>query len=520
MIKKFKKSLPEHGLKQGNIGIKISENFAARRDGQLLLWMTCNLICRLEEIIESVEICIPQDIRVSMPAYIPFSCASSSNLKMSLSGVLAHCSRNCRITFVEGDFQSKPDAIILVGHDTTTNIKSKFVKTVACDGWLAYVGTKERIPNEYACSDNNPFGAFAAACITVGEIFKFLGGLNSEKGDMIDSFCFSTYDLSDHDLSRGSLKILEQLKNPQLAQQIELGQLHICGCGAVAHSFCQALFAIKTLRGDLFFIDRKQDANHMNETIDKTNLARYIMANNYDINKQKAELLSKRMSQTGVSVGCSDESFEMYVNNNNVAFSHIVSCVDNSHARHSIQEQIPQLIHGGSTTDLTSQISVYDLSSDTQCLKCYNPKNESSDYEITERLKKMSPLKRKKEAIKRGVDPEKLERYLEVPTCGSLDGKSIQYFSNLSSHPDFSVNFVSALSGILLAAEIVKNKNPSLLSVLNCKPATDLHYAFWTNKCILTPSKSKSSCWCNSGNTTPRDIHRKLYGSNPNFILD
>ena len=496
-----------HTYKKSKVGIKISKETAMCREGQLLLWMTSNLTCRLKGMIGEVEICIPPDIQISTPQYMPLA-SSHVNLKAGLSYVLKNCARDCSVVFSRDDFQSDLDAAILVGSDTTTHAKTKFMKNVACDGWLAYIGDSKILCNLPHSDSNNPFGAFTAACIVVGEVFKFAGKIKPNTASMIDSLCFSAYDLKCH------LKAWACLENPPLDRQINLGCLQVCGVGAVAHAFGQTLFAIEGLGGKLFFIDRSRASNCVDETIDPTNLARYIMATNHDVCMPKAELLAKKMSTAGIQVGFSDEGLEAYVNQNAGQFSHVISCVDNNHARHAIQDQIPKMIHGGSTVDLRSQVSIYDLShGNCQCMKCSNPiEDETSDGEIRERLKNMSSERRKTISIENGINPEKLEQYIRNPECGTLGNESIQKFAGLDKRPEFSVNFVSALTGILLAAEIVKTKSKSLKPVLDGNQKTDLYYRFWTNTCQTVPSRPEITCWCNKGTTmTPRDIHKHTW---------
>ena len=498
----------DHVPKKSRLGIKISKEAAACREGQLLLWMTCNLACRLKDVVGEVEVCVPPDIQISIPRYMPFG-ASISNLKTGLSDAMNLCARECNVVFAKDDLRPCVDAAILVGSNTTTRATAGMIKNVACDGWLAYVGDNADLSNVPHSDSNNPFGAFAAACLAIGEVFKFTSGLKPDSGIMMDKMCFSTYELGCHSEN------WDNLENPPLDSSIDIGEMHVCGAGAVAHAFCQTLLPIDCLEGHLFFIDRSNSSDCVDETIDSTNLARYIIAANCDVDKLKAELLANRMSTTGIQVDFSDEGLEEYVNQNAGNFSNIVSCVDNNRARHVIQDQIPKLIHGGSTDGLRTQVSIYDLGSEyCQCMKCYNPVEDViSDYAIQEKLKKAPEAQRKAIANNKNIDPERLERYLQSPECGTLGAESIQKFADLDNTNEFSVNFVSTLTGVLLAAEIVKSKCDSLRSALCGKQNTDLYYRFWTNTSDLGISKPKPRCWCNEGATTPRDIHEHIHGN-------
>ena len=499
-----------HAPGKSKIGITISEAFATRRDGQLLLWMTSNLICRLKGVVSKVEICVPPSVQTSAPRYMPVG-YPSPNLRTALTDALGCCARDCSVECIGGeDLRSQLDAVVVLGQDTVTDAKARFTKRVACSGWLAYVGGKEDLCDLNLPDTGNPFGAFAAACIVVGEVYKFVRGMKPDKGDMIDSLCFSAYDLRCH------LKPWESLENPPMDGPVNLGNLHVCGAGAVAHAFCQALLPMAGLDGNLVFIDRSTDTNSPDETVESTNLARYIMASNHDEGKDKARLLADKMSANGIQTDFSDHGFETYVGrSNNMKLFHVVSCVDNNDARHAIQDRIPRMIHGGSTLDLRSQVSVYDLGcDDCQCLKCYNPKKDTaSDAEVYERLKKMPVEQRRARAVDRGVDPEVLERHLLDPECGTLGNDSIQKFAEADDVTEFSVNFVSALTGVLLAGEVVKSKSRRLRPALDGRQRVDASYAFFTNRCNLAPVKPKPTCWCSIGKITPRDVYKKIWSA-------
>lgn len=494
-----------HAPGKSKIGIIISEAFAARRDGQLLLWMTSNLICRFNGLVARVEICVPPQVQTSEPRYMPFG-YPSPNLRAGLSDALGRCTRGCSVECVD-ELEPRLDAVVAIGQDVAADAKAQFTKSVACSGWLGYVGGNEDLRGLTLPDTGNPFGALVAACIVVGEVFKSIREMRPDKGDMIDSLCFSAYDL------RCRLKPWRNIENPPLDGPVDLGNVHVCGAGAVAHAFCQALLPIGNLSGDLFFIDQSKDPNSPGETVESTNLARYIMASNRDEGKRKAELLAGRMSANGIQTGFSDEGFEAYINRTDAAISHAVSCVDNNRARHAIQDRIPKMVHGGSTSDLRSQISVYDMDcGDCQCLKCYNPEeNGQSDAEVYGRLKKMPEERRKALAVDRGVDPGVLERHLSDPACGTLGNDSIQKFAETDYEPEFSVNFVSALTGVLLASEVVKSKSRRHRPALDGRQSVDASYAFITNSCRLAPIKPKPACWCSTGNPTPRDVYGQIW---------
>lgn len=511
----FRDKLPGNFATSGRIGVKISEKYASTREGQLLLWMTCNLIVRLKEIIKRIELVIPDNIGITEPNFIPFNLKNRDNLRETITEGTKICSRECEVKISTNcDFIEENDAIILLGHDTETNTQSKFSIRASSNEWLAYVGRHNWHPPTFSKNNNNPFGAFSAACIAVGDVFKFIGGLNEKNGAYSLKSCFSSYDFSMRDIEEGEAIVLE---NPSLSGRVDIGKLHIVGAGAVAHSVCHSLYAIPEVIGKLIIIDRKTNEKEKTELIDDKNLNRYVMASRIDINKPKGQLLAEIMNHKKPSIDASgfDESFETYVNTTSDSYFHVLSCIDTNRARHAIQDQIPRIIHGGSTYEMRIQTSLYELAKNTQCLKCYNPiaSDSETDKEVIERLRSLSPEEIREEARKAEIDPKKLSQFLKEPQCGILGNESIQKFAKFKTELQASVSFVSAMSGFMLAAELIKFKlnSASIKPILNCEPHTDFFFNFWYNMGNLRPTKPNENCWCSSGNPSPRAVYSKSY---------
>ena len=163
--------------------------------------------------------------------------------------------------------------------------------------------------------------------------------------------------------------------------------------------------------------------------------------------------------------------------------------------------------------DLCSRVSVYDLAGGTACLRCENPVEPGeSDSDVVERLRRMDSAAVRREAGRAGVDAEHLARHLESPSCGSLSAESLR---RLAAPPprQFSANFATMLSGVVLAAEAVKAAcGPALRPALDGRPHTDMFYSFWNNRRRLSRTAPVPGCWCSAGNKTPRDVHSDIWG--------
>ena len=94
--------------------------------------------------------------------------------------------------------------------------------TINSNGWLARVSSGTRsLPSDVAME--NPVGALAAACLGVGEVFKRLIKLKSERGEMLDGFSFSLRSYLAGDTDCG----------PALPPSLEV-ELLLVGGGAIA----------------------------------------------------------------------------------------------------------------------------------------------------------------------------------------------------------------------------------------------------------------------------------------------
>ena len=470
--------LPMLGKSPKRIGIKISGRFAASRDGQALLWALCNLACRLKGVVSGVEVCVPAGAAVTAPDMIrpgPWS----GSLSESLGGALGARSRGCSASVVHGDLGAGLAVAILLGPGTGTDSGPAAEIHASCSGWLADCWHGEEPPGlQSGSAGANPFGAAAAACIAMGEAFKRLGRPDARLPR--SSTRFSMYDLRTHGVPGGDPA------NPPLPGRIDIGSVCVCGCGAVGNAFCQCIGMVPGVRANLFLVDRLRGDRQNDELVDDTNLARYVMCTNDDVGRPKAATLAERMGgRDNLSVSHTDGGLESLAQDGQDRIGNAVSCLDNDPARRELQDLQPRRVLGGSAYDLQSQVSVYDTAKGTQCLKCYNRGGIDSP-----------PGAALANAGSRGAgdggDPCSPD-----PECGSLTDEARARIG-LPDGDEFSVNFVTAFSGAVLAAETVKAAcgGQHLAPTLDCNPKTDMFYSFWNGESRLTMTRPRAGCWC------------------------
>lgn len=349
------------GRVRSRVGVKIGGTFAGSREGQKMLWTTCNLLCRLRGVVSRIEVCAPGGTAIAEQSMVRQG-AWSGDLLGSLKVALGSRARECAVSVSPDDLEGDSDAAVLLGPGTQTESRASVKIHASCDGWLADCWYGEAAPPGMSVGGGgNPFGATAAACIASGEVFKHAGGMKEDAEWPRPLSRFSMYDLRLHDAS-GS-----DTANPPLPGQVDVGSLAVFGCGAVGHAFCQCLDMVPGINADLLLVDRSRDGGQRDEAIDGTNLARYIMCTNADLDKPKAGALAAAMrGRKGVAVSHTDGGIgEIASGARPRHLDNTVSCVDNNQARHEIQDLRPARVHGGSVFEMQPQVSIYDAASGT-----------------------------------------------------------------------------------------------------------------------------------------------------------
>ena len=478
------------GRRQSRVGVKIDGDIARSREGQKMLWGTCNLLCRLKGVVSQIEVCIPSGTDVAEPNMVRRG-QWSGRLSDSLRGALDARARECAVFVEQGDLEGEADITVLLGHGTRTRSRSPVEICAACDGWIADCWYGENAPSGLRAADSgNPFGAAAAACIAAGEVFKHAGGMECDGEWPWRSTRFSMYDLRRHGVRSAAPA------NPPLPDQVDVGSLAVFGCGAVGHAFCQCLDMISGISADLSLVDQSLNGMQGNEMIDDTNLARYVMCTNADLGNPKAGALAAAMrGRSGVDISHTDGGIDEIRGNAWTSdLKNAVSCVDNNPARHEIQDLRLSRVHGGSAFEIQSQVSVYDAAKGTQCLKCNNPLDDAYSAGATTREEGGRVRTRAASAVRGQPLPQAAPgAILRGGGCGTLDYDSRPRIPLLAD-ADFSVNFVTAFSGAVMAAEVVKYSCSSMAPALDCGPNTDMFYSFWNGKPHLTMTGPRAEC--------------------------
>jgi molybdopterin/thiamine biosynthesis adenylyltransferase len=475
------------------VSVLVDADTARHPTAQHLTWMLLNLLARQTYEIREIELVLPGGI----PAIQRLSplISTTSDLKESLR---------------EGISRINPAVLVsemTVASHVTVRIgpgalaEADFALATTAYGWSGYVG---QVPVDLIGEDEHPVGAYVAASLCAGEIFKFIRGMRAEYGTFAHQLWVDAASLrvsSEAPASRGPLRPTD----------LRLKSAVVAGIGAVGNGMLHTLYPLTHLRGELTLIDGDRKG------IDVTNLNRYVLFGLLHQSALKASTASELFAGSQLIMHPVDEYWRSwYSRKANRPLDLVISAVDKNSARHAIQNAVPRLILGASTNEMRAQVNLYDVVHGGLCLRCRNPVEEAvPDDVVIARLRGLSTKVRLIEAERAGIDTSTLEAFLSDPRgrCGTISGETLQKFAGEDTQEEWSVGFVSLLSGVLLAAEYLKlSLDPSQVA-LDAQRNT-FKFQFWrpdsaeANKIYHT--LPEAACFCQT--STSRSAMASLWG--------
>lgn len=342
---------------------------------------------------------------------------------------------------------SRYDGVLVVGYgEGYDNII--FVNS---NGWNIHLN-KAETGDKY-----NPIGACAAACFGTAELFKTVMKPAGHRLCGIMSFSLLNYST---DLPAENLNIPES---------IDIGDIDLIGAGAIASAFVYALNCLDNVRGSLNVVDA--------DFYTAGNLNRYIIADATSVGILKTKNVKQFLQRHNeLMVHEHPIVFNAYAKSKTYMET-VITAVDKRITRYIIQGALPRLIFDAATTKSFIDLSRVEFGKGGACLGClYKPdRNDKLIYDYISKytgieIDRVVYLYNTNEGVSQSdidIASKKLGKdllsYLGQPInslyaheyCGSAvigendDGKE----------PVLApVSFISALAGVLVLSEIIKNK--------------------------------------------------------------
>lgn len=425
-------------MQKSVIGIYISSCWYNSINGKIALEFLVDILIRMFSIIV-IEV---EGINPLKPDFYLFNLIHKAN------------SINKNITLDNTDMC---DISIMIGND---NKQKKCHIYISSDGWEAYSGYK-MVEIKAEDTKVNPIGASLSSAFGAAEIFKCilkeeLEAANKKLKFMDIKFSAFTYDSGDCS------------RNPSLPDDINIGETLLVGAGAVGMAFISVLGHMN-IRGNLTIIDH--------DIVDASNLDRYIGVYADSINKQKTSVSKATLSHLqNLNITEINSKYQQYVESFGRVIDIAICTVDNDETRQELQCDLPRILLNGVTGQSTFSVSRHDFINDG-CLGCLYPieKDKFVNEEkyshalgipvgdFTYRYENNIPLTQ--------TDIEKLIKYINTPEIKITlkagitlreflaDREICGRFNILGdSQIQGTIGFVSAIPGILLAAELMKER--------------------------------------------------------------
>lgn len=373
---------------------------------------------------------------------------------------------------------------------------------IGSEEWICKFSTEKPLGSN---DSGNPFGAGAAACMAVANIFRLVFRTNLPHSELDVNFSLSLLDYS-----------VNQHNVMLNINHVSLNETHLVGLGAIGHGTLWTLKNIPNLQGMLVGID--------DETISLSNLQRYLLTDQESIDKPKTDLAKQYLQDSDIVFEPISTRWDAYIAlQKDWLLQRIAVCVDNAQDRIMIQGSLPRKIFNAWTQPENIGVSRHLDFGNDPCLCClYLPSvpKKSRSQEVADNLNLLNGEQfiRRYLANQYPVDETLVS---EVANANQLDddsglrkyiGQPMQVFYseivcggvlmnlNGSDRGAETENlqvpsaFESAFAGILLAAELVKDQ-------MNYKPTNQISSVRFNlirslGEYLQFPEAQQNNCIC------------------------
>jgi len=416
--------------------------------------------------------------------------------KLSISGDKPACKNVSKIAHAINPnikiMRCPEEATVVVHVGETPTTEKGF--SASASGWVAHVG------GNFENGPLNPYSAGAAAALAAWRVFQTVFTKVETQPLVIPDISLS---LLDYGTDSGKTDPLPS---------VNLGEVAVAGIGAVGNPAIWAWARHAGLSGELHLIDP--------EDVELSNLQRYCLPLHADVKKGKVQLAERELSNSKLSLKrwpCTLEDFASNYSGIDTLPTVCIS-VDNIDGRRAAQALLPRLVINGWTSDNGLGASWHRFLGNGACLGCfYQPKGASlsqtelaakalgiphdqlvmlwvtdkpigaEEIKIIENYLDLSEGKLAKWAGKRIQDV-----YTGV-VCGQV-GIDLTGIGRVATVP---LAHQSVLSGILMAAELIKRSDPALEARSQSEPliiwddVMRVPPKYWTAKRAKDPE-----CFC------------------------
>ena len=452
------------------------------REGLITLELTVNLLARLYPRL----------------ALTPIDSVESEELNRLMS--LAR-SINPNIEFAKENYSAT--ACIVVGSTPLTG-KAPTIY-VGSNNWITAFSHSSPVGSG---DSDNPFGAAAAACFGVANVFRStfadqLAGATSE-----ENWRISLLDIDDR----------HELFNPPV-EDVDMGECHLVGVGAIGNAAVWALARAPFLKGTLHLID--------NEEVDDTNPQRYVLTGVADAGTSKVVLAQRALKASELEVYPHALSWGQYLQGrNNWHLDRVAVALDTPEDRRLVQTALPRWIVNAWTQPDDLGISRHGFGNSKACLMClYMPEGTIPDLDdqivralnLPDDMETLQAVRRllvteepigmdwvKRIAAANAVEIERLTDLQNLPmrsfyqkaVCGGVLLSLGAIVGTAPRNTEVPMAFQSALAGILLATELVAHASGLKNDLTHVTTKLNLLRSLGCDLSLPAPQHPSGKCIC------------------------
>ena len=343
---------------------------------------------------------------------------------------------------------------------------------IGSDNWNSLFSINK--PQSFS-DTTNPFGCGVAVCIAVSNLFRsvfkeYLGGVKLDEDVVFSTINYNTTSTK---------------HNPELNEVIVKDTV-FAGLGAIGNGSIWALLNLEDLSGRIDLVDK--------EEIELTNLQRYVMFAEEDIDRPKVQRAAEFLKDKKFDVNPFKKTWSEYLEERgNWNIGTVLVSIDNKKDRIGIQSSLPRKIFNAYTETRLLGIARHLDFIESACLACgYILANKEKNYinEVADNCNIPQSSALVKDYINLNLDvnaappPPHTQSLLDlIANANSIDRQSLNQFNgkkveefysefvcggillSLSDQPgeekslEAPLAFQSAMAGILLAAELVIEDN-------------------------------------------------------------
>lgn len=212
------------------------------------------------------------------------------------------------------------------------------------DGWDGHVSTQHPCP---VGTTSNPFGAGAAACLALANVFRmvFLGA--NAPSDQ-----------------NATLSVLDRAAAPSASQPpadtVDLGEVVLVGAGAIGNSALWALGRTDAT-GRIHIVDH--------ERVDLSNLQRYVLASRTDEGAVKADMGARHLPES-LRPEPHPDTWAAFVDGAGYIWPRVLVALDSAAHRRAVQATLPKWIANAWTQPGDLGLSIHPTLHSGACLAC------------------------------------------------------------------------------------------------------------------------------------------------------